>query len=65
MGFVFDQQKGETLPWEERFEMLRAYREEHGKDPTGSHETLGRWVAIQVSRGLSFCRDQTYFVYLF
>lgn len=47
VGFVFDQQKGENLPWEERFQMLKAYREEHGKDPTGSHETLGRWVNIQ------------------
>lgn len=54
VGFVFDQAKGETLPWEERFEMLKAYRQEHGEDPKTSHEMLGRWVTIQVRPCLSF-----------
>ena len=45
VGFVFST-KRET-PWEVRFEQLRAYREEHGRDPPNSHPVLGQWVSSQ------------------
>jgi len=45
-GFVFEGAPP-CVPWEVRFEELRKYREEHGRDPTKRNAALGEWVATQ------------------
>ncbi|KAL7549870.1 hypothetical protein ACHAWF_013560 [Thalassiosira exigua] len=47
IGFVWRNKAAEDVPWETYFEQLRAYREEHGKDPSTSLVGLGRWVLQQ------------------
>ncbi|KAL7545929.1 hypothetical protein ACHAWF_009277, partial [Thalassiosira exigua] len=47
IGFVFKTRKGRQVPWEIKFQRLKAYREEHGKDPLTSHAELGDWVVKQ------------------
>jgi len=48
LGFVFVLRDKRPVPWSERMEQLRKYREENGhlRVPL-SHPTLGRWVNVQ------------------
>ncbi|KAL7533500.1 hypothetical protein ACHAWF_004581 [Thalassiosira exigua] len=46
VGFHFERMQT-IVPWEEHFQKLVVYREEHGKDPPLSQKGLGGWVRRQ------------------
>lgn len=46
IGFTF-KSGPEAVPWDVRFDQLKAYREEHGKDPRTTQGRLGCWVSKQ------------------
>jgi len=46
IGFIF-RGKIKQLPWQEYFDKLKTYKEEHGELPATSHPELGGWMRRQ------------------
>ncbi|KAL7538461.1 hypothetical protein ACHAWF_006097 [Thalassiosira exigua] len=47
VGFTWQLRENKEVPWEENFQKLKAYREEHGRDLPTSCTGIGAWILKQ------------------